>query len=108
MVYHTSATNLTFIQNMSFHTTLKISVLLIITIKIITFHTVSAGPSWGTWVRWSICTKACDGGYRHRSQICTTEDNEECIGHIFETEECNTHACEGIRGKLYLDKLTKI
>ncbi|XP_072043359.1 uncharacterized protein [Amphiura filiformis] len=58
--------------------------------------TVATGSSWDSWEQWSICSSACDVGVRYRSRVCDPEAMEECVGRIFETEECNTHSCADV------------
>jgi len=45
---------------------------------------------WGSWKKWSSCTKACNGGVQKRTRVCL---NSCCTGKAEETRPCNQQSC---------------
>lgn len=53
--------------------------------------------NWGSWGKWTDCSKACGTGKQSRFRICNkpapTFDGKQCAGSYVEDANCNTEAC---------------
>ncbi|XP_069096468.1 A disintegrin and metalloproteinase with thrombospondin motifs 14 [Pleurodeles waltl] len=59
----------------------------------------SQDGSWGSWSRFSSCSRTCGGGVRSRSRQCNNPPpaygGRECPGSIYEYQICNSEECRG-------------
>ncbi len=62
--------------------------------------------SW--WSDWSVCSKACGSGHRHRSRVCASAyyspDDTYCPQPFDDIQSCNNNItnCRGKHGPLLL------
>lgn len=49
------------------------------------------GGNWGTWTRWSLCSRNCGGGIQSRTRVCV--GGRACVGSSTHTRRCNTSPC---------------
>ena len=68
------------------------------------FHIEIADCIWGSWSKWSTCSKSCGGGTQLRSRRVATHETKggQCSGESEEEQECNTDICPAGIG---LDKM---
>ncbi|XP_078135575.1 A disintegrin and metalloproteinase with thrombospondin motifs 14 [Sander vitreus] len=55
--------------------------------------------SWGSWSKFSSCSRTCGGGVRSRSRQCNNPPpaygGRDCPGSAFDYQMCNTEECAG-------------
>ena len=55
--------------------------------------------SWGSWLKWSECSKSCGGGTETRLRLCDSpapaHGGKDCGGESSEERKCNTNPCPG-------------
>ncbi|XP_053547916.1 A disintegrin and metalloproteinase with thrombospondin motifs 14 isoform X2 [Bombina bombina] len=59
----------------------------------------SQDGGWGSWSRFSSCSRTCGGGVRSRSRHCNNPPpaygGRDCLGPTYEYQICNSEECRG-------------
>ena len=67
-----------------------------LTLKIL-FVTVDG--QWGSFGRWSTCSKTCGGGIKTRQRLCDnpspSNNGADCIGNATHWLNCSVNSCPG-------------